>query len=192
MNLPNKLTVIRMLMIPLFLVLFFWDGLWLNYLWAFVVFVLASLTDMLDGQIARKRGLVTDFGKLMDPLADKLLVMSAMVSLITTGLVHAVVVVVILAREFAVSAVRQVAASAGVIVAADRWGKLKTVFQMIWICLLLLLAQAGAGLEFSWLTPEVLAVLDTVRFVLTVLVLLLTVLSGINYIWKNKKLFADA
>ena len=134
MNLPNKLTVLRMLMIPLFLICMEvpFEG---RYLWALVLFALASFTDLLDGKIARARGLVTDFGKLMDPLADKLLVMAAMVSLITKGMVPAVFVIVILAREFLVTSVRLVAAGKGTVLAADIWGKIKTALQMVWICL---------------------------------------------------------
>ena len=121
MNLPNKLTMLRMVMIPLFLVcLFLLSAPW-NYLLALVLFIAASLTDVLDWRIALSRGIVTDFGKLMDPLADKLLVMSAMVSYVYLGWVHAGVVIFILAREFLVTAIRQIAASKGTVLAADKW-----------------------------------------------------------------------
>lgn len=191
MNLPNKLTVLRVLMIPLFLVCFFLpDHIPHNYLWALVVFALASLTDMLDGKIARSRGLITDFGKLMDPLADKLLVMSAMVSFIVVDMVHAIIVIVILAREFLVTSIRLVAASNGTVIAADGWGKAKTVFQMVWICYgLLLMALDTFGSVFGLVLP---VIAMCIYFGLVVVVTALTVISGFNYVWKNRSLFADA
>ena len=191
MNLPNKLTVLRMLMIPLFLICMEvpFEG---RYLWALVLFALASFTDLLDGKIARARGLVTDFGKLMDPLADKLLVMAAMVSLITKGMVPAVFVIVILAREFLVTSVRLVAAGKGTVLAADIWGEIKTALQMVWICfdlLLLFLCTNGALTGYQ---TRYEAALYMVHYVLLGAVLLLTVLSGVNYVVKNRALFADA
>jgi CDP-diacylglycerol--glycerol-3-phosphate 3-phosphatidyltransferase len=189
MNLPNKLTVARMLMIPLFLLFFFWKAVPFHYFWALVMFGLASLTDLLDGRIARSRGLVTDFGKLMDPLADKLLVMSAMICLITADMVSALLVILILAREFLVTAIRQVAAASGKVLAADNWGKLKTVCQMIWICVALLYLQLTAP-GFSILRVLVVPVW-WVALVLLSLAVLFTVASGVNYFWKNRKLFAE-
>lgn len=187
MNLPNKLTVLRMGMIPVFLALFYLPGhIPHNYLWSLLVFALASLTDMLDGQIARRRGLITDFGKLMDPLADKLLVMSAMVSFISIRLVHPVVVIVILAREFLVTSIRLVAASGGKVIAADGWGKAKTVFQMVWICFGLLLCGV-----VDYLPHAVVPVTDMICRVLVAVVTALTVISGINYVWRNRALFAN-
>ena len=132
MNLPNKLTMLRVLLIPVFVVLLladFW-GKWLDYL-ALAVFIIASLTDMLDGMIARKYNLITNFGKFMDPLADKLLVCSAMICLLDLGRIPAWVVIVIIAREFIISGFRLVASDKGVVIAAGYIGKAKTVFQMI-------------------------------------------------------------
>lgn len=183
MNLPNKLTMLRIVMIPLFLICFFIEFSH-HYLWALLVFALASLTDMADGMIARKQGLVTDFGVLMDPLADKLLVMAAMVSFIPAGIVHGVIVILILAREFLVTSIRLVAAGKGIVIAAAKMGKLKTISQMVWICLGLL----WLGLE-GWAAPGALWYLY--QF-FTGLVLALTVASGIDYMVNNRSLFADA
>lgn len=204
MNLPNKLTLMRIIMIPLFVVLFFVESIPYSYSWALLVFALASITDMLDGMIARKRGLVTDFGKLMDPLADKLLVMAAMVCFVESKMVRAWVVVIILGREFLVTSIRLVAAGKGTVIAADRWGKVKTVTQMLWICLGLLhlgLNQIGlhqvGGIE--GLTPDAVpaAIIWSARayqpyLLFLLLALFFTVLSGVNYVVNNRELFADA
>lgn len=183
MNLPNKLTMLRMVMIPLFLACFMLPSISHHYLWALLVFGIASLTDMADGMIARRRGLVTDFGVLMDPLADKLLVMAAMICLIPVGMVHGVIVILILAREFLVTSIRLVAAGKGIVLAADRWGKLKTISQMIWICLGLLWLGLESWTAIPWLWYA--------YRLFTGLVVALTVISGINYTVKNRALFAD-
>ena len=124
MNLPNKLTVARVIAVPFFILAFMTN----HFLIAFVIFILASLTDMLDGKIARKYNLVTNFGKIMDPLADKILVYSAFCLLITTGAVPAWMLIIILAREFTISGMRMVAAAEGIVIAAGLTGKIKTVF----------------------------------------------------------------
>lgn len=190
MNLPNKLTMLRMAMIPLFLVFMLipQNMFGATYLVALLVFALASLTDMLDGRIARKHGLITDFGKLMDPLADKLLVMSALVAFVELGWVPGVVVIIILAREFLVTSVRLIAAGKGTVLAADKWGKMKTVSQMIWICYLLL-AQWLMGWSLS---DFAVGFLHGIHYVLMALVVILTLYSGFNYMKNNKQLFADA
>jgi CDP-diacylglycerol--glycerol-3-phosphate 3-phosphatidyltransferase len=189
MNLPNKLTVARMLMIPVFLLFFFWEAVPFHYLWAFTMFGLAALTDALDGRIARRRGLVTDFGKLMDPLADKLLVMAALICLLTVEMISALLVILILAREFLVTAIRQVAAASGKVLAADNWGKLKTVCQMVWICVALLYLQLISPVDPT--IPSLIVPVWLISFILLCLAVLFTVASGINYFWKNRKLFAD-
>ncbi|MBQ6686213.1 MAG: CDP-diacylglycerol--glycerol-3-phosphate 3-phosphatidyltransferase, partial [Firmicutes bacterium] len=127
MNLPNKLTIIRMIAVPFFIALYMMG----MALPAVILFILASLTDMLDGQIARKHNLVTNFGKIMDPLADKILVYSAFCMMVEDGTVPGWMMIVILAREFVVSGMRTVAASEGIVVAAGMSGKIKTVLQMI-------------------------------------------------------------
>jgi CDP-diacylglycerol--glycerol-3-phosphate 3-phosphatidyltransferase len=176
-------------MIPLFLALFYVTAIGGHYLWALAVFVTAALTDTLDGRIARKRGLVTDFGALMDPLADKLLIMAAMVAFAHVGIVHGAVVIVILAREFLVTSIRLVAAGKGQVIAADRWGKLKTVFQMLWVTLgLIMLGVADSFLGGVALPEEWGRVFAALTWIVTVL----TGASGANYVVKNRKLFADA
>ena len=129
MNLPNKLTLLRIFLVPVFVSLMLFG----YPLAGLAVFIAASLTDLLDGQIARKYNLVTVFGKLMDPLADKILVMSAMLLLVQFGYTPAWVVIIILAREFLVTSLRLIAAGEGVVIAADIWGKIKTVAQMLWV-----------------------------------------------------------
>ncbi len=188
MNLPNKLTVLRMLLIPVFLVFFFAERVPLQYLWALLVFAAASITDALDGNIARKHGLITDFGKLMDPLADKLLVMSALICLLQGSVFQLICLILIMSREFLVTSIRLIAAGKGVVLAADNWGKMKTVSQMIWISLTLALRalepyMAGGSIFFA------LAIVAAVLFYAMVA---LTVLSGMHYCWKNRSLFADA
>ncbi len=190
MNLPNKLTVLRMALIPVFLVFVIFYAIPHNYLWAAVIFAAASFTDYLDGHIARRDHLVTDFGKLMDPLADKLLVCSAMVFFVGIGWATSLAVFIILAREFLVTSVRLIAAERGRVIAADKWGKLKTVFQIIWVLFTLLtmwtaqsLLDPSAAMPPAWMIYGVL--------ILEWVVVLLTVFSGFNYIWKNRELFSD-
>ncbi len=181
MNLPNKLTLLRVAMIPLFLVLLLVESIPLHFLWAFIVYAAACITDTLDGHIARSRGLVTDFGKLMDPLADKLLVMAALVAFIPVAGVPVWVVVVILAREFMVTSLRLIAAGKGVVIAADRWGKIKTVSQMIWINYTFL---------YLWLGQEI-ALCRVLFYIGMGIVVFTTVMSGANYMIKNRELFSE-
>lgn len=184
MNLPNKLTCIRMAAVPFFVAVFYLPGVPGHFVWALVLFVLASFTDFLDGQIARKRNLVTDFGKFMDPLADKVLVVSALICFTEMGLVPAPVVIVIIAREFAVTSLRLIAAPKGVVIAADIYGKMKTVAQMVWVITVLL----QLALEENAIVLPFLAGFNSVMiWVVTAL----TVLSGVNYIWANRKLLSD-
>ena len=137
MNLPNKLTVLRVILVPVFIFFLLTDIVPFSMLWALVVFSAASITDALDGHIARSRNLVTNFGKFLDPLADKVLVISALVCFIEMGLVGAVPVIIITAREFMVSGLRLVTANEGIVVAAGIWGKLKTAFTMVTIILIM-------------------------------------------------------
>lgn len=193
MNLPNKLTVLRVVLIPVFLAAYWIRALPHNYLIALAVFALASFTDMLDGQIARNRGLVTDFGKLMDPLADKLLVMAAMVAM-AGDIVEVWAVIVILSREFLVTSIRLVAAGKGRVLAADKWGKIKTVTQMVWICFSLLALWVIRNLGLYNAAQDSAAGIwwYIVAFVLELVVVFFTVFSGFNYLWKNRSLFSDA
>ena len=134
MNLPNKLTIFRVILVIPFVALML-NG---YDLWAVAVFIIASLTDLLDGKIARKYNLITDFGKFMDPLADKLLVCAAMICLVEMGRLPAWMVIVIISREFIISGFRLVASDNGVVIAASYWGKFKTTFQMLMIIVLIL------------------------------------------------------
>ena len=171
MNLPNKLTVLRICMIPFFVAaLLYENGADQTMrIIANVIFITASLTDLLDGKIARKYGLVTNFGKFMDPLADKLLVCSALICLIQLGQLPAWVVIVIISREFIISGFRLVAADNGVVIAASYWGKFKTTFQMIGVVLLIFNIPA----------------LSTLTTIIVWIALALTVISLVDYIVKN-------
>ncbi len=173
MNLPNKLTVLRVALIPIFLVFLLIPSIPYNLLFALAVFAVASLTDALDGHIARKHNLVTNFGKFLDPLADKALVMAALVGMVDLKLASSVAVIIIIAREFMVSGLRMVAAS-DVVIAAGIWGKLKTAFTMIAIVVILFLE--GIGIHIGWLN-EVLIWVSTA----------LTVISGAQYLWGYRK-----
>nr|WP_297396727.1 CDP-diacylglycerol--glycerol-3-phosphate 3-phosphatidyltransferase [uncultured Peptostreptococcus sp.] len=178
MNLPNKLTVFRICMVPLFM-LFIYLPIPGKYLISLIIFAIAAITDALDGRIARKYNLVTDFGKFMDPLADKLLVIAALTCMIKPGLVPAWIVVVIVARELAVSIMRAIAAADGKVIAAGNSGKLKTVTQMFAIVFLLLGAHTDIGLILK------------IGTVLIYLAAILTIYSGYEYFSKNKELFED-
>lgn len=185
MNLPNKLTVLRILLIPLFLFFIYCDFVPFHMLFAFLIFTFASLTDLLDGKIARKRNLVTDFGKFMDPLADKLLVISAMVAFVGLDIVPSLAVIIILAREFLVTSLRLVAAGEGIVIAADKWGKYKTTSQMIWVCFVMISRFLTSDLKLT----QFAGVLNILGNTLLIVVLFLTVYSGYNYMALNKNVF---
>lgn len=172
MNLANKITLARIVMIPIFIVLMLLDFPY-HMAAAFIVFIAASLTDKLDGYLARKYNMITDFGKFMDPLADKLMVTGAFVVLIQLGRIDAWIVFVILAREFAVTGLRTLAAAQNVIIAASNYGKIKTVTQIIAIAVLLL-----DNYPFSLVNIPI----DTIAVYVTLVV---TILSGIDYFSKN-------
>ena len=178
MNLPNKLTCFRVVLIPFFVFFMmapFFEG-YGNYI-ALVIFIVASLTDVLDGKIARKYHLVTNFGKFMDPLADKLLVCSAMICLIQTGQLAAWIVIIIISREFIISGFRLIASDNGVVIAASYWGKFKTTFQMLMVITLIL------NLPYTWF--------QALGTVLIYVSLALTIISLIDYIVKNKDVLKD-
>lgn len=177
MNLPNKLTVLRVILVPVFIFFLLTDIVPLSMLWALVVFSAASITDALDGHIARSRNLVTNFGKFLDPLADKVLVISALVCFIEMGLVGAVPVIIIIAREFMVSGLRLVTANEGIVVAAGIWGKLKTAFTMVTIILILFF---GILFEKDISSLPVWAIIT--EQVLIWISVLLTVISGGIYL----------
>lgn len=177
MNLPNKLTTLRVIMIPFFVFFLLWqNGENRTFrMIALALFIIASLTDLLDGKIARKYNLVTNFGKFMDPLADKLLVCSALICLIELNALPAWMVIIIISREFIISGFRLIASDNGVVIAASYWGKFKTTFQMVSVVLLILDIPALA-------------------FVTTICVwiaLLLTIVSLVDYIYKNHKILIE-
>lgn len=177
MNLPNKLTIVRIIMIPFFVFFLLTDFVAGSKWIATVLFCAASITDFLDGHIARKYNLVTNFGKFMDPLADKLLVCSALICLIALDRIPAWIVIVIISREFIISGFRLIAADNGVVIAASYWGKFKTASQMVTVILLVLNIQ-----------NTVFTVLGTVFIYIS---LVLTVVSLIDYIAKNKEVLKD-
>lgn len=197
MNLPNKISITRICMIPIFVLTFFLDGvLPFNYGIAAIIFVVAACTDFIDGYIARSRGLVTNLGKFLDPIADKVLVATAMILLLTMKdslfavfgaaqnaiyIATAVSVCIILARELIISAFRQIAAANGVVMAAEKLGKYKTTFQDVSIFVLILAANCGAAsIYVAWAGIALFAVATV-----------LTVWSGIAYVLKNKQVLKD-
>ena len=174
MNLPNKLTIARMAMVPLFMIALLMNTP-ASRIIATVIFALASLTDMLDGQIARKYNMVTNFGKLMDPLADKVLTAAAMICLVELGDLAAWIAVVIIFREYLITGLRSVAASENIVVAANIWGKVKTVCQMIALMLLMVKPQVVALCD-----------IDLGLWIMYVAVAL-TIYSGMDYVLKLNK-----
>ena len=195
MNLPNKLTVLRMVLIPF--VMFFYLATFIPHgigkIVALVIFIVAALTDLLDGKIARKHNLVTNLGKFLDPIADKILTASVLFMIMADGTIPApygvIIVTIIIAREFMVSALRLIAASQGTVLAADIWGKAKTMVQMIAIpiCMLIPFLIELGGVP-SWLILTVQIVGWSSIGVAT----LLTVISGVNYLVKNRQCFKDS
>lgn len=193
MNLPNQLTVARLILSFVFVALLSLEGVPFSRTAALVVFVIASITDFLDGYLARKDGLITNFGKLMDPLADKVLMCAGFVLLTRLELIPAWIVVVILAREFLVTGLRLLASAEGVVLAAESLGKYKTIFQIVTIVYFLLFLAAAEPL-LLFLKPLFDAFLvgpDHLGMVLIWLSLILTVWSGSSYAWKNRKLLGD-
>ena len=176
MNLPNKLTVFRVILIPFFVVLLLFDITAYDEWIALAIFIIASLTDFLDGHIARKYNLVTNFGKFMDPLADKLLVCSALICLVELSRIPAWIVILIIAREFIISGFRLIASDNGVVIAASYWGKFKTTFQIVMICLMI------ANLEPLYLVTQV----------VMWAALLLTVVSLVDYLIKNRGVMQES
>ncbi len=197
MNLPNKISLTRICMIPVFVLIFFLRALPFNFGIAAILFALAACTDFIDGHIARSRGLVTNLGKFLDPIADKVLVATAMILLLSNNSVYfavgykayeavyiatVVCVCVIMARELIISAFRQIAAANGVVMAAEKLGKYKTACQDVAIFVLLLAADLGkAATAFAW-----------IGFGLFAVATVLTVWSGITYVLKNKQVLKDA
>ena len=175
MNTPNKLTILRVIMIPFFVFFLLADMGNAGKYTALVLFIAASLTDTLDGYLARKYNQVTNFGKFMDPLADKLLVCSALICLMDVGKLPSWAVIVIISREFIISGFRLVASDNGIVIAASWWGKSKTISQMVMI--ILMIADFGG-------------VFGTLETILLYVAVILTVVSMIDYIWKNRQVLS--
>ncbi|MGN1110118.1 MAG: CDP-diacylglycerol--glycerol-3-phosphate 3-phosphatidyltransferase [Oscillospiraceae bacterium] len=184
MNLANKLTLFRVILVPVFLVLMGVEAIPLRFVWALLVFALASITDMLDGKVARKYNMITDFGKFLDPLADKILVAAALICFVEQGWTYAWVVAVILMREFAVSGVRLVVASSEEkkVIPANIWGKLKTAFTMVAIVVILVIAAAGQLFAAVAISEQLAMAIMITRDVLMYIACALTVISGVIYI----------
>ena len=190
MNLPNKITLARVVLVPVFVIIMLLDCIKYNNIIACVIFCVACLSDFLDGYLARKNNLVTNFGKFMDPLADKLLVTAALISLVELRFIPAWAVVVIIAREFAVSGLRTIAASDGTVIAASWWGKIKTVIQMISILLLLVKVSIseytflsnliGGAKVSSW-------IFNSLSIYMFYIAVVITIISGVDYFIKNKE-----
>lgn len=190
MNLANKLTILRILLIPLYILAMLLPKLWpvfqpYSHWVASVLFLGAAITDLFDGRVARKRNLVTDFGKLMDPIADKMLIVAALVMLSCTQdanhpeyLLHPVITIIVIAREFLISGVRQIAAAKGVVIAAGKLGKWKTVFLDIIAVALLLYDE----FPFHYLNPYLWYAVEALVYV----ALVLSIVSAVEYIVKNK------
>lgn len=182
MNLPNKLTIFRVILIVPFVFLllgghagWFGENTMAVDIAALVIFIIASLTDLVDGKIARKYNLVTNFGKFMDPLADKLLVCAALIALVEMGRIPSWIVIIIISREFIISGFRLIASDNNVVIAASYWGKFKTTFQMVMVCLMI------ANI------PQIQLLTDIVMWI----ALALTVISLIDYLVKNKAVMKD-
>jgi len=176
MNLPNKITIFRMCMIPFFLVFFLVDAIPYNEWIALAVFIIACVSDAVDGHLARKHNLVTNFGKFMDPIADKLLVCAALLCFVEKGTLNLIVAIVIVAREFIIGGLREVAAEGGLVIAASYWGKSKTIAQMIMCCLLIV-----------HLDVFIFPLLETVFIWAS---FALTVISLLDYVIKNKSVLS--
>ena len=195
MNLPNKLTLMRIILIPFMMFFYLADFIphGIGKILALVIFIVAALTDLLDGKIARKYNLVTNFGKFLDPIADKILTSAVLFMIIVDGTIPApwgvIIVTIIISREFMVSALRLIAASKGTVLAADIWGKAKTMVQMIALPICMLLAYfLTCGFDIvNWF----IITLKVLSYVSLGLATVLTVISGVNYIVKNKDCFKE-
>lgn len=190
MNLANKLTLVRIFLVPIFLIFLIVKEIPYGTFIATFIFILASLTDKLDGYIARSRNQITDFGKFMDPLADKLLVTSALISLVELQVIPAWAAIIIIAREFAVSGLRSIAASQGKVIAASWWGKIKTVVQIIALILLLLKVNIRASQYLTKLVSNNAfwaVFFDKVPMIMLLVAVIITIISGYEYFVKNKE-----
>lgn len=193
MNLPNQLTVARLFLSFVFVALLSLESLAFGKTAALIVFSIAAITDFLDGYLARKHNLITNFGKLMDPLADKVLMCAGFVLLTEHGLIPAWIVVIILSREFLVTGLRLLASAEGLVLAAEGLGKYKTIFQIVTV-IYFLLYLASSEAAFAWLRPLFNAFYlgtEHLGLLLIWISLVLTLLSGLSYVWKNRGILRD-
>lgn len=188
LNTPNKLTIARMIIAPLFLAVLLWDSLPHRFLLSMIIFIAASVTDAIDGKMARKNNQVTNFGKLLDPIADKVLTTAALLAFMKLGLCNIWIVMIVLTREFAIASIRMIAASNGVVIPANIWGKLKTVSQMVFTGFIMFLGEIYTyvpnivpGLTVPWWLT-----LSNISNALLWITAILTVISGIIYIKDSK------
>lgn len=192
MNLPNKISVARILLLPIFTFFYLATFIPGNYLIAAIIFTIAAITDFVDGQIARRCNLVTDLGKFLDSIADKLIVIAALVLVTADGTIPApygvIASIIIISREFMVSALRQISAANGHILAADMWGKYKATFQFVSLPLLMFQAQVKAS---CWFGATGLMVLEIINYVLLGVVVGLTIISAIHYFVKNRAVLTE-
>lgn len=190
MNLPNKLTVLRIVLAPLFLVLALWEFPF-HYSAALVVFIAAALTDMFDGKIARARGLITNFGKFLDPLADKMLTTAAFLLFMVKGQMDVWALFLVLTREFMVTSVRLIAAKDGKVIAASYWGKLKTVAQFVAIIYTLTAMEFSTWQAWLSLPAAAFSVPLVVGQVFIWISVVLTLIAGVEYVWQNREYFKN-
>lgn len=187
LNTPNKLTIARMVITPLFLAVILLESLPHRFLWALVIFSVASITDALDGRLARKNNQITNFGKLLDPIADKVLTTSALLAFMKFGLCNIWIVMIVLTREFAIASIRMIAASNGTVIPANIWGKIKTVSQMTFTILIMLLCEVYYILEKSYMNffskmPSLSVISNSLLWITAIL----TIISGVIYIKDSK------
>lgn len=187
MNLPNKLTLLRVVMVPFFVVFLLVPQIPHRYLIAALIFGAASYTDHLDGKLARKNGQITNFGKFMDPLADKIMVISALVCFVAGGVAPAWMVILVIAREFMVTSIRLVAADGGLVIAANNWGKAKTVSQIAAILVLCLLeyVQELTQMGILTLSTDIASVFPYIEWGVLLIATALSVISGMIYLMQN-------
>lgn len=200
MNTPNKLTVLRIVLVPFFVFFLLVPSIPHHYLFAGLLFGLASITDHYDGKLARKNDQITDFGKFLDPLADKILVISALICFVEIGLVPAWMVIVIVAREFMVTSIRLIAVESGKVVAANNWGKAKTVSQIVAIVMVIVFQYVLELMQlhilpqqfFNWLFMPVNQLFDIVSYAALLFSVAMTVISGGIYLWDNRRFISKA
>ncbi len=184
MNLPNKLSLLRILLVPVLCLLFELEDIPYNHTFALIVYIIASATDLLDGLLARRLNLVTDFGRFIDPVADKLLTSTAFIYMLVMGYTDAVVILVIFAREFAVTALRAIAASHGEVIAANLGGKIKTILQIVVTILWFIFLVAS---EIGFVIPYAQPIVASLMWVVAAV----TLITGVDYIFKGKAFLAE-